>query len=98
MENYTPGESKYSDWQCQICGYSLPPRTDDPGCAVRVRLFEFVDRVNVRLAHLAVADCFDLSLFVQNGLAIGSGDVIVQLQVSVNLCFEGAAKQASNCQ
>ena len=38
MENYTPGESKYSDWQCQICGYSLPPRTYDPSCAARAHM------------------------------------------------------------
>ena len=30
--------SKYSDWQCQICGYSLPPLTYDPGCAARAHM------------------------------------------------------------
>ena len=38
IENYTPGESKYSDWHCQICGYSLPPLTYDPGCAARAHM------------------------------------------------------------
>ena len=38
IDNYTPGESKYSDWQCQICGYSLPPQTYDPCYAARAHM------------------------------------------------------------